>query len=91
MNPSERNVLSRLGLSTKTINGIELAIELLEPFQELDEKDPVSKEINKKIREKYSLSQELAIVRQKTEKPKEFDEFVSYVEQCKREVKEQHK
>lgn len=91
MNPSERNVLSRLGLSTKTINGIELAIELLEPFQELDEKDPVSKEINKKIREKYSLSQELAIVRQKTEKPEEFDEFVSYVEQCKREVKEQHK
>lgn len=35
------------------------------------------------IRRKYSLSQELAILRQRDTKPEEFAEYNSYVEECK--------
>ena len=43
--------------------------------------------VEKKIREKYSLSAELAILRQRDDKPEEFAEYNAYVEQCKDEVK----
>jgi hypothetical protein len=39
------------------------------------------------IRKKYSLNQELAILRQRDTKPEEFAEYNDYVEQCKQEVK----
>ena len=39
--------------------------------------------VNAKIREKYTLSQELAIHRQQTEKPEEYAEYFAYCEQCK--------
>lgn len=39
--------------------------------------------VNAKIREKYTLSQELAILRQQTEKPEEYAEYFAYCEQCK--------
>lgn len=39
--------------------------------------------VNAKIREKYTLSQELAILRQQTEKPEEYAEYYAYCEQCK--------
>lgn len=40
-----------------------------------------------KIRKKYNLNQELAILRQKDSKPEEFYEYNNYVELCKAEVK----
>jgi hypothetical protein len=43
--------------------------------------------IIKKIREKYSLNQELAILRQRDTKPEEFAIYNDYVEQCKAIVK----
>ena len=57
------------------------------------ERDPQSwvklyeKEIEKLIREKYSINQELAILRQRDTKPTEFQEYYEYVEKCKLEVK----
>lgn len=42
-----------------------------------------------KIRLKYSINDELAILRQATTKPDEFAEYNAYVEQCKAEVKEE--
>ena len=39
--------------------------------------------VNAKIREKYTLSQELSILRQKDEKPEEYAEYYAYCEQCK--------
>ena len=39
------------------------------------------------IRKKYSINQELAILRQRDAKPQEFAEYNEYVEQCKRQVK----
>lgn len=43
--------------------------------------------IVKKIRIKYSLNEELAILRQRDTKPEEFAEYNAYVEKCKAEVK----
>ena len=40
-----------------------------------------------KIRQKYSINQELAILRQRDTKPLEYQEYFDYVEQCKAEVK----
>lgn len=39
------------------------------------------------IREKYSLSQELSILRQRDTKSAEFDEYNAYVESCKEQAK----
>ena len=36
------------------------------------------------IRDKYSLSQELAILRQRDTKPEEYSEYNDYAEECKR-------
>ena len=48
-----------------------------------------SKKIEKKIREKYSLNAELAILRQRDTKQDEFAEYFEYVEKCKALVKEE--
>ena len=44
-------------------------------------------EVNSLIRRKYSLNQELAIQRQRFEKPEEFDEYFNYCEACKAEAR----
>lgn len=44
-------------------------------------------EIIRRIRKKYSLNQELAILRQRDVKPTEFAIYDKFVEQCKAEVK----
>lgn len=41
------------------------------------------------IRKRYSISAELAILRQRDTKPEEFAEYNTYVEQCKSEVKKE--
>ena len=46
-------------------------------------------EIIKKIRERYSLNQELAILRQRDSKPSEFEEYNAFVEECKASVKKE--
>ena len=40
-----------------------------------------------KIRKRYNLNAELAILRQRDEKPDEFQKYHDFVEQCKAEVK----
>ena len=44
-------------------------------------------EIVSLIRQRYSVNQELAILRQRDTKPEEFAEYNTFVEQCKYEVK----
>ncbi len=39
------------------------------------------------VREKYTVSQELSILRQQSKKPTEFEEYSDYVEKCKAEAK----
>ena len=43
--------------------------------------------IIKLIREKYTINQELAILRQRDTKPNEFSEYNSFVEECKAQAK----
>ena len=44
---------------------------------------PYDEAVNLKIRERYSESQEFAILRQKDEKPQEYAEYYAYCEECK--------
>lgn len=46
-------------------------------------------EIVRRIRERYSLNQELAILRQRDTKPEEFEEYNAFVEKCKSDVKKE--
>lgn len=46
-------------------------------------------EIIRRIRKRYSVNQELAILRQRDTKPEEFAEYNAFVEDCKAEVKEE--
>lgn len=39
--------------------------------------------IEEKIREKYSISDEIGLLRQQNDKPEEYTEYYTYVEQCK--------
>lgn len=49
---------------------------------------PYDEAVNAKIRERYTESQEFAILRQKDEKPEEYAEYYAYCEECKIFVKE---
>ena len=44
-------------------------------------------EVNRLIRERYSISDELAILRQRDEKPEEFAAYNAFVEECKAKAK----
>ena len=47
------------------------------------------REIIKRIRQKYSVDDELSIHRQRYDKPTEFEDYNAFVEKCKAEVKAQ--
>lgn len=46
-------------------------------------------EIIRRIRKRYTVNHELAILRQRDTKPEEFEAYNTYVEQCKAEVKQE--
>lgn len=46
-------------------------------------------EIIRKIRTRYTVNQELAILRQRDTKPREFAEYNAFVEKCKKDIKEE--
>ena len=46
-------------------------------------------EVIRLIRKKYTINQELAILRQRESKPTEFEEYNTYVEESKRVVKDE--
>lgn len=48
---------------------------------------PYDEAVNAKIRERYTESQEFAILRQKDEKPEEYATYYAYCEECKAFVK----
>ncbi len=51
--------------------------------------DLYERTVIQRIRTKYSLNQELAILRQRDTKPSEFAEYNAFVEACKIEVKQE--
>ena len=71
-----------------------LAIGLsVEQCEEVDEvpnirnEEDYGNQVNDLIRRKYSLSEELAILRQKDEKPDEYRAYFAFCEGCKSKVK----
>lgn len=48
---------------------------------------PYDEAVDTKIRERYSISQEFAILRQRDEKPDEYAAYFTYCEECKQYVK----
>lgn len=49
---------------------------------------PYDEAVNAKIRERYTESQEFAILRQRDEKPEEYAVYFAYCEECKAFVKD---
>lgn len=46
-----------------------------------------AREVERRLRAKYTVSAELAILRQRDSKPEEFEAYNEYAEQCKAEAK----
>lgn len=69
------------------------ALEQSRKAEFVGEKVARSKEINRKVRERYSLSDELAIMRKALAMLNihydQLDEYNDYVEQCKQEVEDE--
>lgn len=57
------------------------------PFNQEQLYEKYKARVDEMIREKYSLSDELAIIRQKDSKPAEFAEYNAYAESCKASAK----
>lgn len=66
---------------------IVLTEEQIQAELELAKKSQYEDMIVSKIRQRYSINQELAILRQQTIKPQEYQEYFDYVEFCKQEAK----
>ncbi len=49
---------------------------------------PYEQKVEMLIRDKYSISDELAIQRQKDTKPEEYQEYYAFCEECKAKAKE---
>ena len=64
-----------------------LTKEQIQAELELSKQNQYEGLIVSKIRQKYSVNQELAILRQRDTKPEEFAEYNAYVEQCKAQAK----
>lgn len=74
------------GLTAKAIAAVSYNPDDYEEVTELPKViDPVAynDRVNSLIRERYSLSEELSILRQRDTKPDEFAAYNAYAEQCK--------
>lgn len=70
----------------KDVNGVPTLVARPTPTAE-EKQAAYENYVNTLIREKYTLSQELSILRQRDEKPEEYAEYYAYCEQCKAQAK----
>ena len=70
-------------------NGIyrDMTVEEIAEMQSQMPQIDYNEAVNNAIRERYSVSQEFAILRQKEEKPEEYAEYYAYCEKCKKAAK----
>lgn len=90
----------RIGTETYFKKGTVLKSDSVDSFEEVEaipempEEEmpipeiPYKEQVVNKIRERYSVDDELAILRQRDTKPDEFEAYNEYAEQCKKEVKD---
>lgn len=62
-------------------------IQVYIPYTESELQQQYENYVNTLIREKYTLSQELAILRQRDTKPEEYNAYNAYCETCKAQAK----
>ena len=74
------------GAMIKDVNGIPTLVARPAPTEE-ETQAAYENAVNALIREKYTLSQELAILRQRDSKPEEYNAYNAYCEMCKIEAK----
>lgn len=84
--------IHRLGTESYFKRSTLLPGDTVGKFEEVDEIPEetgtnYNEEVNSMIRQRYSLSEELAILRQRDSKPDEFEAYNEYAEYCKVEVK----
>lgn len=72
------------------VNGVirEMTPEEIAELEIHKEKPDYKESIISAIREKYSVDDELAILRQRDSKPEEFEEYFNFVESIKQNLKE---
>lgn len=86
----DESILRQIGETLQFINTEGDTIPYTKPISlESKIKIPYDELVNNKIREKYTLSQELAILRQRDSKPTEYQEYYDYCEQCKAKAKQE--
>lgn len=81
-------IIKEINVQTGQITEREITAEEIAQMEAIEE--PVidyDAEVNRLIRQKYTASQEFAILRQRDEKPDEFAEYNDYCEWCKSEIK----
>ena len=72
----------------KDVDGVPTLVKREEPELTPEQiREKYESEVNALIRKKYTLSQELAILRQKDTKPDEYNAYNAYCEMCKIEAK----
>lgn len=83
-------IVKEINVQTGQITEREMTTEEIAQF-EVVQNEPIvidyDAEVNRLIRQRYTASQEFAVLRQKEEKPDEFAEYNDYCEWCKSEVK----
>src|SRR5690606_15551616 len=88
-NNMEKNTIE-INAQTGKITEREMTAEEIAQMEAVQNEEIVidyDAEVNRLIRQKYTASQEFAVLRQKEEKPDEFAEYNDYCEWCKSEVK----
>lgn len=86
-------IADAVGISEAEYTAIKTSLTPEAPTEEETEQRywqsvPYNEAVNTKIRERYTESQEFAILRQKDEKPEEYAEYYEHCEACKAYVKE---
>ena len=81
----------RLGTESYFKRSTLLPGDTVDKFEEVDaipdQSIDYNEEVNGMIRQRYSISEELAILRQRDTKPEEFAAYNEYAEECKSKVK----
>lgn len=77
---TEKNIIKREDSDTEEVE--EYDVYLCDEF-DMDKEPTYESLIEALIRQRYSVSDELAIMRQRDEKPEEFAAYNTYAEECK--------
>lgn len=90
---SDAVYVHRIGTDSYFRRGTLIAGDTLDDFEEVGSvPEPpdtrYGERVNDLIRQRYSLSEELSILRQRDSKPAEFSEYYAYAEACKAKAKE---